>query len=737
MIVQIIPDINVNNSNTDRLFNNLNFYKSFLKRLKEDKDQPLIIFEIFITKEKVDFFLSFPDEYKEIVMTELNLCWPNATFKETNTEKININKCCELELKEHHFLSIKVDRRGLDPLPSILETQKILKSDDKILVQYILEPMEPDWYVECEQAIKDFHNQKLVMKKYKINDIGKLAAKCALSLGYELLSVANFFITNEELSFEDIKDLEYEQILRKGLSKNTLEKPRWNAFDTDIRIAIECEDSLRANMIIRSTQLAFNSVKGDNEFIYKSGVETLKQKILKREKKRKLINKNILSAYELGQLIQLPTKYYQEQYNIKRIEVQEINIPNELKEGKIRIGSAIYKGVRSTAYWNHNYNIISLPKVIIGPMGAGKSEYIANFIIEATRNCESVIVFDYIKNCELSSKIKRYVPGAIEINLDDINNSILLAFNELRLGLTVTDKLKAANTQAELVSYLIDTLTDDTTQLLTGRMKRYLYAACMIAFVFEGATIKDVIDILMNYNIRDKFIRKAIQDGIFEENSMEIIDLKALDDISKDGQVIGTKETKIEGVIDRINVLMRNIYLRSMLSGTKKINFVELLNARKTILIKIPESTFPSKQVKDTLVTFFMSKLWLAELIRGAKYDKPNIVHVITDEVHQIPTAAKFIANNIDEARKFGCDFVFTVHYLKQFRALLNGIKSSGVSYMLLAGTEKENLQLLEEEMQPFTTIEAMKLKKYHSLNIINNGNERVVFISKLPPPLK
>lgn len=737
MIIQIVPDLNINNTNTDRLFNNLNFYKSFLKRLKEDKDQPLIIYEILITTEKVDFFFTFPDEYKEIIMTELNLCWPKATFKEIDTEKIKISKCCELELKEHHFLSIKVDRRGLDPLPSILETQKLLKDNDKILIQYILEPVEPDWYVECEQAIKEFQNQKLVMKKYKISDIGKIAAKCALSLGYELLSVANFFITNEELSFEEIKDLEYEQILRKGLSRNTLEKPRWNAFDTDIRIAVECDDNLRANMILRSVQLAFNTVKGDNEFIYINGNEDLKQKIISKTKKHRLLNKNILSAYELGQLIQMPTKYYQEQYNIKRIEIQEVNIPEELKHGKIQIGSVTYKGYKYIAYWNHNYNIISLPKVIEGPMGAGKTEYIINFAVEAAKNLESVVVFDYIKNCELSSKIKKYIPSAIEINLDDINNPILLAFNEIKLGVTVTDKLKSANTQAELVSYLIDTLTDDTTQLLTGRMKRYLYAACMLAFVFENSSIKDVIDILINHNIRDKFIRKAIQDGIFEENSIEIVDLRALDDISKDGQIIGTKEAKIEGIIDRINVLMRNIYLRSMLSGTKKINLVDLLNARKTILIKIPESIFPSKQVKDTLVTFFMSKLWLAELIRGAKYEKPNIVHVITDEVHQIPTAAKFISNIIDEARKFGCDFVFTVHYLKQFRTMLNSIKSSGVSYMLLAGTEKENLQLLEEEMQPFTIIEAMKLKKYHSLNIINNGNERVVFISKLPPPLK
>jgi hypothetical protein len=62
---------------------------------------------------------------------------------------------------------------------------------------------------------------------------------------------------------------------------------------------------------------------------------------------------------------------------------------------------------------------------------------------------------------------------------------------------------------------------------------------------------------------------------------------------------------------------------------------------------------------------------------------------------------------------------------------------SAGSSYGLLAGTEKENLIVLKNEMKPFTVEEGLNLKPFHSINIINYGNQYAKFISKLPPPIK
>jgi hypothetical protein len=74
-----------------------------------------------------------------------------------------------------------------------------------------------------------------------------------------------------------------------------------------------------------------------------------------------------------------------------------------------------------------------------------------------------------------------------------------------------------------------------------------------------------------------------------------------------------------------------------------------------------------------------------------------------------------------------------TCHFLKQLGALLNSLKSSGVSYVLIAGTEKENLEMLKEELQPFTVEDGLNLKNHTSLNIVNYGNQYARFIGRLP----
>jgi aryl-phospho-beta-D-glucosidase BglC (GH1 family) len=74
---------------------------------------------------------------------------------------------------------------------------------------------------------------------------------------------------------------------------------------------------------------------------------------------------------------------------------------------------------------------------------------------------------------------------------------------------------------------------------------------------------------------------------------------------------------------------------------------------------------------------------------------------------------------------------------LKQFKGLLDAVKSSGASYMLLTGTEKENFNMLQEELQPFTIDDLLNMKPWHSLNYINCNNQYVKYISKLPEMIK
>lgn len=753
MRLQIIPDTTVDNINSDTMINNLHQYKTPLQRFSKTKDalilndQLCISYEIELSKVNTKFFLHFDNQVADQVRTELNITYPKSTFKETK-DKIKFNNpiISELNMKYHYFLSLKVDKRGLAPLPGILETRKLMKAEDRAFVQIIFEPESHDLYRSIETAIKDFQKGRMT-RRIELNkkNISTGLIKAGIKTLQETLSIISFFLSDDEMSFDDIDNSEYEDILRRGLSQNTLNKSKWNGFNTQIRVVVDSQDIVRRESIMRSIVTAFKGLNEDNQIVEKritkkaglsvqpseSG-QKQNEKYLPLIYNRKIpwtLNKNILSAAELGQIIQLPTKAYQEIYKLDCIDTREINIPGQLLQGSIEIGKANYRGQSKTIFWPDNKNILSLPKIVIGPMGSGKSEYTKRFCIEAAKKGDSLIVFDYIKDCELSEAISRQV-DCIKINLAMQNNLFALSYPELKPSGDPWNRLKVSNMLSRQIEYLLNSLAPDP---LTPKMSRYLDAACKVVFIHENKSLNDVINVLLNSQIRNEYIRQAIYESdCFKGTDMEIMDLNSLHDRDDKGKITGTIEKKIEGIIDRISILNKDIYLRSMLKADINYdqNFSQWIDEGKRIVIQIPESTFTNKQVKDALVTYYMSRIWLSALQRK---NHNRICHVITDEIHQVPTAAAMVSGIITEARKFGMDFCFTIHYMRQFKALHDAVRSAGASFMLLAGTEKDNLKALEEELLPFTITEGLSLKPFHSLNLINYGNQYARFISKLP----
>ncbi len=75
MIIEVIPDININNSKLSSFLTNIHSYKNLFNRinLKEKKiaHQDKIIYEILLTKENISFYYIIPDSLKELVKMNL------------------------------------------------------------------------------------------------------------------------------------------------------------------------------------------------------------------------------------------------------------------------------------------------------------------------------------------------------------------------------------------------------------------------------------------------------------------------------------------------------------------------------------------------------------------------------------------------------------------------------------------------------------------------------------------
>lgn len=737
MKLQVIPDINLDNTKLLGLIENTNFYRPLVKRLKHKKigkdvyidfkdlfeQQHVISYEIEMTNEKVAFYLGFDDILKEQIETELNICWKNATYKKSNYfEVLPIVK--ELELKEHYFLSLKTDMRGEHPLSNILETKNMLRSDEKIQIRLELTPLSPGWYRELEECIKNFEKGRVTVKnQLSLSDIAYKSANGVLETAYTAIDIVNDIISDVPIEHDKVESSKYAKLLRNGLSTDTKEKSRYNGFRTRISIGI---NSIRSDILFRNIEKAFNSMAGDNRWImvYKSKY------------------KNNLCSKELAQIMQLPTKYYQQQYGIVNIDTREVSIPGDLLGGIIPIGTAQKQGSIIETTWAKDINIRALPKIIVGPQNAGKTSYIVNYVKGAYKSGDANIVIDFIQDCELTKAIEPTIAKA-DLKIIDLSNEqelFALAYTEASKRIDPETKpwerLKIASLLANQVEYLINSVTSDSTGELTSPMIRYLYAAAMVVFIHPGKTINDVFQVLRRWQVRTEYIRNAKYSGCFSEDDEVLYDLEELHERDKDGKIIGTRENIIIGILNRIIVLNKNIYLKAMLKApvNNAIDLERFIHEGKTVIIRIPQTVFVDPQVRDTLVTYIMSRIWLTAQLRDQHDNK--LCNIVVDEVHQVPTAANFVKNHITEFRRHRLGTVFTVHYLRQFKTLLEAVKSAGASYMLLAGTEKDNLKALEDELLPFTIQEGLNLKPYHSLNIINYGNQYTKFISKLPAPL-
>lgn len=728
MKYQIIPNISIDNTKLLGLLENTSYYRKPFNRIRTEDNywiyeyQYTTTYEILLSKEDVQFYIGFDDKLKDNYITELNISYPHATFKEINFAFIG-KETRELELAEHHFLSLKTDLRGQYPLSNILETQNILKDGEVICIRLEIQPLSPTWYKEADECVNNFKLYNKVATKNKIDAkvIGNKVVNLAFDAIYTGIDFISYMVSDEEIKHEYPSDSRYANLIRHGLSNDTLEKTKYHAYITRIIISM---NSKRSEVLYRNILRSFNSMGGDNQFI-----------LVKNSN-----NKNILSTKELAQIMQMPTKEYQRLYRINNIDTKEIDIPKELQKGKVRIGFVNYRGKQITATWSMDKNIMSLAKVFVGGQNTGKTTAIKRTVKDCYHAGYSNIVIDYIEDCEVAREVSKVIPtkDKVIIELGKRDTIPSLAFNEVSRLITedmdIWERVRLANLLSEQVEYLINAISGEGTGELSAPMLRYLHSASMITFIKPDAKINDVFTILRRWDRRNEAIRYAKYSNCFDEDDDIFFDLEELHRRDKDGKIVGTREDLIIGITNRITLLNKNPYLKAMLQANidKKQDFTKFIEEGKSVFIMIPQNLFPNPMMRDILTTFFISRIWLTIQMRKDNKNS-RLCNVVMDEVHQVPTTAKFLSNHVTEFRRHRLGLILSCHYLKQFRGLLEALKSSGASYILMAGTEKENFEALKEEFDPFIVDDLLSLKPFTSLNYVNYGNQYAKFITSLP----
>jgi predicted kinase len=638
---------------------------------------------------------------------------------------------CTFAQKKHFMFSLNSNYTESGLLENLLSVINSVLPEDQVLLQIALNPVDDKWKEDWAKAnIKHKNGEELIVHP----STGIAVAESIIGNVEKILDLVDIVV--------GVDKKEKEAYERKGKQVDkwsgnvyrnahmTTQKINGNGFETQIRVYCTSDERTRYYQKIFSGVFKILDAEQELEFT-KLG----KQKGVGREFISKVSSKNIFSTKELVNFLRLPDRRMQMDFkdNMTSIEITETVIPKELQNGQILIGDATHKGVTVKTYWNtKDYAMATQHRVLVGMQRTGKTSYIKSFAIQAMQAGHSVFVIDTIKMCETANDVRDFLPPEYQdkivvLDFGNLDYLIPLAWNELlkeqkdkRHRMMISSQI-AGNLEA-FIETVAGTGTEDK---LSPRMKKFLSCSAKIVLSQPNCTIKDVLDVLQEKDIRDDFIERS---GLPESN-INVQELRRLDDGKG-----GTTFSLISGISDRYSVML-NDYTMELLLSTKpnpEIDFEYWANNGYCVLIKMSDLKFDRRSLRP-LVTFIYSKIWLAMLSRGEQ-EQPRVTHCILDEIHNFPEVCNMLRLTCRESAKFGLSYTFTNHMLTDLKGLLPTIKSSGANFMLFK-TTKENYKMLEQELMEgeVTIEEALQTKKYHSINIVNYDRQYTVFTTKAP----
>ena len=749
--VQLIPTKSNKNNATSSIATLINSMYVKVNKLITIENKKLIIkntlkasYYIHITKRDVGFYFIIPKVHFIKFKSKFTEVWKNIEIREVDSIPIDPNECTKYQLRYsmNDSLSLSVDKRNNELLSSNMSVLEVLEQNECVGIFYNFIPtseQESNYFkITYKEAIERYKNGENLKKSKNVIDLGIITLKFLITFLDDLVNSILSPSKNNRQLFISTNKVE---------SPSTIRKAKNNICKSQVIILSKSDKKEREKQLSLSACNSFDEISEDNKLVGKK----INKKINVYSTIINDVAVNMTSEDECNNFIALPGATLLNQYkNIEHKQTRENPVPEELKSGVVNLGVVKYKDNKECAYLSNDKSLQSLPLAIMGGSRSGKTTFSINMCKNIIDAGEGLIDLDFIKNTESAEQIKGITPvdRLIEIDLSNPKCIQSLSYNEIKIkeGMNKDEILKIARMQSNYVLQLVNIINNDDKQL-APKMRKYLGAAARVAFCTPGTSMKDILKILQSHIVRHEFIDK-LSDELKIDLEDSIIALEELDDYSKVTKdnpiptICGTKDNKIEGIIDRIDLLRENLIIDSMLSKDPKdnVDFVDAMEQGKVVLIRMRDIDFDDDISIDILTTFFIQKIWISTKVRGTMHEHPGRCTVLIDEVFQSPTSQKLLTKQFVQSAKFGLKYVLTLHYMDQLsKEAQSALKNSNASYMLISGVDKKAFEALEEEfnIHGYCLDDLLNLKQYHSLNLIKSKDGYESFITKLPPKLK
>lgn len=707
---------------------------------------------ICITKTNVSFYYIMPKLYVNLAIEAISKSWNGkctATIvDESEVRILDDPTVYEARYKYEDFMSIKTDGKSNSFLAKALSVIEILEDDDEIQIAINMIP--------CNRSNIQWRTYYTDMyKKYKtglpiIKDKTSLLYAIDL-LRYILTDVLDGILHGLRTSFDKEAKKNAEPMISSNFTEvSQATKNKKDAgerlVDTQIFVLSKSESKSRELLNAKATCNSFNEVRGDNEFTFKKRKEFIgiKKRVWSK-------HTNIIESKENANFISIPGQTILDNIkNIEHIATHEVPAVEELLEGIVPYGNMTYKGKEFTMYLNENDELAYLPIIIMTKQGGGKSSWFENVGVFLMNNYmrkmkqgipskkESLFVIDFIKNCEMSYNIMNNIApeDIVKIDLSKASDIQGIGFNETIINFDDKDeRLDSASDQSQEMMKFIDTI-NEKGEPLSPKMRRYFNAACRVCFIHSNQALRNVVHVLEYADVRHDYIER-IPSELVKDLTSSIKKLEELDD----GEG-GTKLNLVQGILDRVGLLEENSILERMYNKDTKenIDIAKCIQDGKAVFILMPQNKFRSPMVKNILVTYFISKLFIASIVRAENINAKKLTRttLIIDEIVQAKGCYETFDDILTQLRKFRIRPILSAHFWGQIKYFQSSLNTAGLSVILPQGSDKSNFEELKKEFNNsgFDVDDLLNLKKFNSLNAVQTEKGFTGFISQFPSPV-
>lgn len=730
----------------------IRFYKNGIKIKMND----VVSYKVAITNGEMKFYLTVPKKWAKSFTSAIKKDWGQVDITQVDEKIINFNpdrtKAMEVHMRHHYALSMKYGKQDDSLYSSIASLASTLDENDKILIDYNIEPVNNNWKDKAQIKIKKF-KEGAVPSREDAFTIGGIIGRTMDMFNVifdEFVKMIEEIMGAENKVEENNKELFELQYSDKKLHANS------KGYKMQIRVLGESNDEKKVKYAFKNIENAFSTLDGDNKFIVthiktKRGIKSIIKAV---ENNAPILNrtKDIYFDKEMENILKLPSKQTLKEYkkhiiqdNFTRTEIDSDFFDNS--NGAIPFAKTLdkeskrlYFGGYEREWWTDKGRYVkdktklddrSTATMVIGKQGSGKtslseSQALYTFGAHLTKDewvekSKSVVVFD-VADGEMIKNIYNYVPDwlkdrvvilnhgnfnyPIAVNnadLDEFNNEVMkdddyaytLAEMEAKLILEILESEKSISVDRWFISAL---------QAVHSINKDWGYIEAMKALLDDDFRATEIIPNLSG-NRRLKLEMETFHNMSVNGNVSKII------------QTIENRFSQLE----RDQKLWDCIAQKPLRNddGKVKLNFRKLMdgdeNGAYLVLIHIPKSGV-SNLYRRFIFAHYFTKIWNVALSRefgfaGREYRPETLV--IIDEIHQIlniPLVAKLFIDLFKEPRKYSLRLWLTLHGFSSFstagRTYESSIKQSildnGCNLIMLKGGS-DSFDKLEEFLKPYT----------------------------------